>query len=693
MNNKKSVFNILGICLLASNSLFASPSSWKTSELDSISAGQEQARNGDYSSLRFRKVEIIVSKLANQLGKETNLNARSNTTSTTRVIEIPLPNGKGVKVSAEETSVMAPELAAKYPQIKTWRVTGVNDPEIRGRIDITEHGFHAMLEMPDGDTIFVEPDKNTADQYLSFSKRNNRVSFNTDFQCGVNSENSPALNFSDSSLRSKKSISGREAWDKLTYRVAIAATGEYTQFHGGTKSKALSAIVTTINRVNEVFETDLSIKLELIADEDKIIYTNSFTDPYTNNDTRALLEENVFNLTDSGDLLHSNYDIGHVFGTGNFGGIAQLGSACKNFSKAAGVTGISNPIGDVFSISYVAHEIGHQLGATHSFNSSCNSNREAATAWEPGSGSTIMSYAGVCSLEDDLQSHSDPQFHVGNIAQIDDFVRFGDGASCGTTDSVTNQDPSIDAGSDYTIPTRTPFSLTASGSDSDGDTVSYTWEQFDTGTQSGVNVDTGDNAIFRSRPKNISPTRSIPRLNDLANGVLAKGEHLAVNDRDVTFQVTARDGKGGVSSDGMKLSLVSTGRPFSVTSHRLSDTLMKGERTNITWDVAGTNSAPISCQNVNLWLVQPNADNYLLETTPNDGQEDVNIPTSLPDMDAARILVACSDNIFYNISFTDLKVRAENLNSGSDDSSGGGSMGYFLLMLFALGIKRVRRGL
>ena len=603
-------------------------------------------------------------------------------------IVIPLPEGGELTLVAEEVATMAPELAQQYPAIKTWRVLAKQKREIRGRIDFTEHGFHAMLDMPDGDTVFVEPvtalTSANKKQYVSFSKHVNNENFNTDFQCKVHAPNQPV-----SPILQQKTTGAKAADAVITYRLAVAATGEYTQFHGGSVGSALSAIVTSINRVNQIFERDLGITLQLIPEETSIIYTNPATDPYSSQDINAMLDENLLNLSNSGALSQSRYDIGHLFSATNVGGLASVGSTCDNTLKAAGVTGINNPLGDAFDISYVAHELGHQLGGTHTFNSACRGNqRSAATAVEPGSGSTIMSYAGVCGSGNDLQSQPDPQMHALSIQQISDYTRLQSGAVCGSSRGVTNQDPIISAGPDYTLPTRTPFMLQASASDSDGDVVTYTWEQMDVGTETDVDVDAGDNAIFRSRPENISRIRYIPRLSDLFAGVSVKGERLPVNDRDVNFMATARDGKGGIEMDQMRMRLVSTGRPFVVTSHRFDETLATGESTTVKWDVAGTNNAPVSCPRVDIRLVKADGFGFFIQETPNDGSQKVTIPADTPTLTNARFMVACSNNLFFNVSAGNLRIVTG--SAGSGGGSGGGSMGEFIWLLGLLTLIRKR---
>ena len=691
MNKTIKRLSLFGAGLLISTQVLAESVLWKDSAAETLVNPQLQgnlAAKGLPALLQARKVTLDISALNDVLGEAANLAARpTGSSAADALITIPLPQGGEVEVRAEEVLIMAPKLAKQFPHIKTWRVIGENDAQIHGRIDQTGHGFHAMLVMPDGDTIFVEPDKDSAqaNRYLSFSKHENHENFKTDFQCSVHSDDPLQSSAVKGNSRLKR-VLAKPALSTKVYRLAVAATGEYTHFHGGNKGQALSAIVTTINRVNDIFEQDLSISLELIGDETNIIYTNASTDPYTNDDVDALLEENIVNLS-GGDLSKSSFDIGHVFGAGNVGGLAQVASACDDLLKAGGATGIPRPIGDAFSISFVAHELGHQLGATHTFNSNCRGGqRTAERAVEPGSGSTIMSYAGVCGGGNDLQNEPDPQFHAISILDILEYTRNYEGSSCGRTRTISNQDPDIDAGSDYTLPTRTPFKLSATASDSDDDVLRYTWEQMDTGSLSSVDVDTGDNAIFRSRGNSKSGTRYIPRLIDLFDDTPVKGEHLPVENREVNFVATVRDGKGGVQVDTKKLRLVGTGRPFAVTSHRYSQTLRADEKTTVSWDVAGTDGSPISCSKVDISFIEPNGNSFHLVTTANDGEERITIPDNAPRMSRARLMVACSNNIFFNVSRGDLIV-------GKSNSDGGGAMGYLMIMLATLGLIRRKRGL
>ena len=419
-----------------------------------------------------------------------------------------------------------------------------------------------------------------------------------------------------------------------------------------------------------------------------LLYTNAANDPYTNTDVNALIEQNIINLNNTSVLGSANYDIGHVFGSGNVGGLAFVGSTCNSSFKAGGATGATNPIGDGFSLDYVAHELGHQMGAQHTFNSNCGE-RGVGTAVEPGSGSTIMSYAGLCGANN-LQNDVDPQFHVVSIEEMFKFSREESGSSCGSSSVVTNENPIVSAGDDFTVPARTPIVLIADGFDSDGDDLSYSWEQADSGAASDVDVDTGDNALFRSRPLSSSNLRFIPQLSDTFNGVAASGEHLPVTNRDMELRATVRDGKGGVQYDAVSMTVYDTGAAFEVTSHTFSKTYGQGDQTTVSWDVAGTTLSPISCQNVDIGLITLDGTGIDITTTTNDGSETITIPSDAIALSNARFIVSCVTSEFFNVSSANLTILGS-LGTGGDDgssSSGGGTFGYMAMLLLPLFLRR-----
>ena len=362
----------------------------------------------------------------------------------------------------------------------------------------------------------------------------------------------------------------------------------------------------------------------------------------------------------------ANYDVGHFFNTGG-GGLAGAGP-CLDTSKAIGCTGSELPQGDPFVIDFVAHEIGHQFGADHTWvgvGDSCEAGSFAAnSAYEPGGGSTILAYAGICG-DQDLQMNSDDNFHRHSIDQIFEYIDF-DGTCSVNTPDVNPNEPTADAGADYTIPISTPFELTGSGSDADNDTLTYNWEQFDLGQHKPLATgDDGVQPIFRAWPSSGSSTRVFPRLQDLVAGTLAKGETLPVTDRTMNFQLTVRDnrpGGGRENNDGMTVTSVTSAGPFQVTSPDGGES-RTGNGT-VTWDVANTAAAPVSAASVDIRLSTDGGLTYptvLATATANDGSAEVTFPSV--NSSTARVKIQGSDNIFFDISDANFTISAGSTNT------------------------------
>ena len=561
-------------------------------------------------------------------------------------ITLPMPDSSFATFRVEESPVMEAALAAQYPEIKTYRGQGIDDPAATIRFDFTPAGFHAIILSERG-TIYIDPySKNDTTNYIVYYKsdyQNDAKPFRcyfTDDGKAPQSANEPVPHVANGTVL-------------RTYRLALAATGEYTTFQGGTVPAALAAMTTTMNRVNGVYEHELAVRMVLVANENLIIYTNATTDPYTNNDGFTMLTQNQANL----DLIIGtlNYDIGHVFSTGG-GGVAGLGVVCSTGNKARGVTGNPGPVGDGFDIDYVAHEMGHQFGGRHTFNgtlSNCGGgNRSGSAAYEPGSGTTIMAYAGICGTQN-VQLHSNDYFHVKSLEEIASFIG---GTSCDVETSTGNTLPTVTVGSSVTIPKGTPFSLAATASDANGDALSYCWEEYDLGPASPPDTDADGSArpIFRSFNPTSNASRTFPKISDLLNNTSTFGEALPSINRTMNFQVTVRDnraGGGGITTATVQVAVNSTAGPFLVTQPNTNVTWNGGTPQTVTWNVAGTSAAPVNTANVKISLSTDGGNTFpvvLAASTPNDGSETITAPNLSTNM--ARVKVEAVGNIYFDIS-------------------------------------------
>jgi subtilisin-like proprotein convertase family protein len=603
------------------------------------------------------------------------------------VLALPLPDGTTGRFRLVEAPVMAPSLAAQYPQIKTYAGVGLDDPTASIRCDLTPLGFHAQILSERMGTIYIDPVSiNDHLHYLSFFRRDmNRAARGGHETCGfVPPVNDPALQARQATIEADANLPTAQRSVQAvgttlrTYRLALAANREYVMARGGTTTSALASMNTSVNRVVGVYEKELAVRLVLVPNTNLLITTTA--NAYTNNNGGTMLGQNQTRVDQI--IGSANYDIGHVFSTGG-GGIAGLGVVCQNGQKARGVTGSPSPTGDAFDIDYVAHEMGHQFGGNHPFNAETGAcgggNRNPLTSWEPGSGSTIMAYAGICGNADNVQNNSDAYFHTGNFQEIQAEINT---TSCFVTAATGNTAPTVTGPvSGRTIPKGTPFRLTAVGQDADGDALTYNWEEMDRGGNTGTSVLTATNQranqtdpLFRSFTATSSPTRYFPQLAKIiANATPVKGEAYPQVARQLKFRCTVRDQHasaalgfivGGVDyTPTISLTVASTAGPFVVQAPDGpgGPQWYVGSPATVTWAVANTNMAPVSCSNVDLLLSRDNGLTYtdtLAANVPNSGAATFTVPSSILPTTQARVMVHARDNYFFDISNASFSILA-----------------------------------
>lgn len=568
------------------------------------------------------------------------------------VVEFPTNNGVMQSFRVYEASVMEPALQAKHPNIRSYAAQGIDDPSAVARFSVSNLGVNVMISSPNYATVYIDPYTKDKNYYIAYNIDKLPADPNI-FECLA--EDNEIMNLPFENLNADDGI-------LRTFRLALACTGEYAVFHLNNqgidpsasdavkKAAVLSAMNTSMTRVNGVYERDVALTMVIIANNEDIIFLNGATDPYTNNQGGTMLGQNQTTIDNI--IGNANYDIGHVFSTGG-GGIASLRSPCNAGAKARGVTGLPAPIGDFYDIDYVAHEMGHQYGGNHTFNNSCGNNRNGSTAVEPGSGSSIMAYAGIC--PPNVQSNSDDYFTAISIQEMWSFIKNGTG-QCAAQSNTNNLPPTADAGPDYTIPKSTPFILKGIATDPDGDVLSHCWEQMDVqiAPMPPQNTSTVGPA-FRTIDPLATPDRYMPALATVLNNqTQSVWEVVPSVGRQMRFRYTVRDnvaGGGSSASDNVFITTDGASGPFAVTSQGTPTTWTIGSTETITWDVAGTDMAPVSCANVDIWFSTDGGQTYPISialNVPNTGSATVNVPNI--NTTTGRLMVMASDNIFYDLN-------------------------------------------
>ncbi len=648
-------YSLLFAAVLFSGFSFAQTAKpyWKSATLKNNAVVLENKKGISSPNL----LELDLNQLQQQLAtapKRFESSQRSNV-----VVAFPTPDGNIQNFAFTEMSNMDPALAARFPEIKSYMGVSLQNRATVIYISLSPLGLQTMMVNPDRSVVLIEPYTVDAQTYVLYRKADKTPAANT-FECKVMARAQAEI--------AEQTIAARPNADDgqlRTYRLALSVTAEYTTYFGGTKPLALAAMNNTMTRVNAVFEMDFGVHMNLIAGNDALIYTNATTDPYSAAGVGAGGAWNTElqnNLTNT--IGNAAYDIGHLFGASGGGGNAGcIGCVCvddtastTDENKGSGFTSPIDgiPAGDNFDIDYVVHEMGHQFGANHTFT---HSNEGTGKQMEPGSGSTIMGYAGITSR--DVQPHSDAYFHAISVEQVTNYIKT---TTCQTTTITGNAIPTANAGLDYTIPKGTPFMLTGTATDANGDSLTFDWEQMNSGTSTTTvpNATKTSGPNFRSYNPSTSPVRYFPKMSSVLTGATTTaGTEITVESltnvaRTFNFRLTVRDNRPGGpanNSDDTVITVNATAGPFAVTVPNTAVSYAAGSSQTVTWSVAGTTANNVNCANVDILLSTDGGNTFpitLLAATPNDGTQAVTIP-NLPGT-TNRIMVKGSNHIFFDVS-------------------------------------------
>lgn len=592
--------------------------------------------------------ELDIEALKQSLNASPNRETARNISSV--IVSFPNTDGQLEKYRIFEAPVLSPELAAKYPNINSYAGQGIDDPTAVIRFSVSPKGFQSMKLAAGKPATFIESYSEDGTLYAAYT-RDQKIDYSDDFQCEVTEEMNRTFDIGNSTLRNADDGILR------TYRLAVSTTGEYTAYHGGTKAGALAAINATMTRVNGVFENDFNVTMVLIDNNDDVIYTNANSDPYTSS-LNSQLQSTLTSV-----IGEANYDIGHLFArASNNGNAGCIGCVCTNGQKGSAFTSRTDPEGDPFDIDYVAHEMGHQFGGNHTW--TFNGNEGTDAQMEPGSGTTIMGYAGITGSDTDVQQNSDPYFHARSIEQITNYIKT---KNCQTNTNTGNAVPTVNAGANYSIPKGTAFVLDGSASDADaGDVLTYCWEQYDENNASTTipSATATSGVAFRSFSPTTDTKRYFPRLETVKTGSTSwKWEVVPTVARTLNFRLTVRDNRAGGAnnnSDDMVVNVRSGAGPFIVNSPNTNVTWNAGSTQTVTWDVAGTTGNGVNAANVDIFLSTDGGNTYpitLATSVPNDGSHNIVVPNNQGSSN--RIMVKGSNNIFFDISNANFTIAGQ----------------------------------
>ncbi|WP_396194467.1 reprolysin-like metallopeptidase [Flavobacterium sp.] len=643
--------------LLLQTITFAQQNNWEKSSGQNIVPLKQVERSNFPKEFKLFTSNIAALKSILQTAPNRLLTNQSST-----IITIPNVNGGIERFQMFEFSNFAPELQAQFPNIRSYIGVGIDDKKAQVRLSVDDSGIQVMVFRTDKRNEFIEPYSTDGLVYAVYESSRDKGAL--PFTCSTEDNSLSHSLQRQQNAQTPMSSSG----ELLLFRLALSCNGEYATYFGGTVAGALAAMNATMTRVNGVFERDLSIHMNIIANNNLVVFTNAANDPYTTmGNWNGQLQSTLSNI-----IGEDNYDVGHMFGsTGGGGNAGCIGCVCVDGIKGSGITSPSNgvPMGDTFDIDYVAHELGHQFGGNHTFSSNVEG---SGVNVEPGSGSTIMAYAGITAQ--DVQNNSDDYFVYASIKQIQDNMV---GKTCPTRVTLSNITPVVNAGLDYTIPKSTPFVLTGVASDGNGDALTYCWEQNDTATDqtgaaSAASATKTGGPNWRSYDPVSSPLRYFPRLSRvIANQSTTQGTEITVEAlssvaRTLNFVLTVRDnflGSGQTNSDAITVNVDAVSGPFLVSAPNTAVSWAVGTNQTVTWAVAGTTTNGVNAQYVDIFLSTDGGLTYpiqLASKVPNDGSEIITVPNNVGTTN--RIMVKGYKHIFYDISNANFSIVAPTAN-------------------------------
>jgi subtilisin-like proprotein convertase family protein len=581
------------------------------------------------------------------------------------ILMVPQADGSNEPFAVWKVMACEPQVYTMFPEIRTFAGVSLENPAKTIRGSVTMRGCKLMIMHPNADIDYVEP---YAWEQTRYYMLYNRAHYPESMRPKIpaiwdeGSSQEPGI---DRTAKVEKELpvadrGAAELVSLVTFRFGVSCTGEFAQDHGGTQASAFAAVVEYSNQVSAIFERDIHLRLQLVASSAAAMFTDPDNDPFTGFTVDAWMGQNPAVM----DMYVNSlaYDVGHVYARylgGSAIGVAG-GIACLD-SKGRGCSAGTGGYGDSF-VNVIGQEVGHQLSGGHTWNR-CNGTggRNGVVAYSPGSGSTIMSYAGACG-PDNVQGYSDLYYHSGSIDEISTFMEFT--ATCPTTSGSMNHKPEVTVpySDNFFIPISTPFELDGSATDEDGDALVYAWEEIDLGLETPLSTPVGSSPLFRVWPATASTNRYFPRLSTILSNGFDIREQLPTYSRDLSFRLVAKDNfpnAGGVGWDEVYFRATADAGPFLVLSPNTSNTVWKvGSFVNVSWDVANTNQAPVNCSFVNIRLSTDGGLTYpimLAENVVNDGSQLVIVPDNVTNQ--ARVRVDAADNVFFDISNASFSIQ------------------------------------